>query len=376
VQKRKLGKTNLDISLMGLGGFHLIELSDKNALEIINRYLDQGGNYLETAASYGFGNSELKIGKVAKNRRSEFILASKSTERGKKELLLSIDESLKRSQTDLIDIFFLHEFGRYEFVEAASGPNGALEGLEEAKRKGKIRFAAFSSHISPEVALRALETYPFDVIMVPLNYFDRFNFPLWESQVIPTALAKQVGLLAMKVFADGFLWRSWENALRYTLSLPISSVIIGANTIEYLEKDIQFINNIKPMNEDDKELLFLNAPELGQYVCRQCDKCLPCPKGIDIPRVFVLEGQWDRQIADGVVRDPSELALRDRLRFWFGNQDYAQEAYEKVNPNALACNECGECIPRCPYNLPIIEKLKIAHEKLTDTRPPTEIRIM
>lgn len=228
MQKRKLGKTNLDISVMGLGGFHLIELSEKNALEIINRYLDRGGNYLETAAGYGFGNSELKIGKVAKNRRQEFILASKSIERKKKELLASIDESLKRLQTDSIDIFFLHEFGRHEFVDIASGPNGALEGLEEAKRLGKIRFTAFSSHTGPEVALRALNSYPFDVIMIPLNFFDRFNFPAWESQVIPAALEKNVGLLAMKVFADGLLWKNWENALRYTLSLSISSAIIGA----------------------------------------------------------------------------------------------------------------------------------------------------
>lgn len=376
MQRRKLGKTNMDISLMGLGGFHLIELSEKNALEIINRYLDRGGNYLETAAGYGFGNSEMKIGKVAKNRRHEFILATKSIERKKKELLSSLDESLKRLQTDSIDIFFLHEFGRHEFVDAASGPDGALEGLEEAKRLGKIRFTAFSSHTAPEVALRALNLFPFDVIMIPLNYFDRFNFPTWESQVIPAALEKNIGLLAMKVFADGFLWKNWENALRYTLSLPISSVVIGANTLEYLEKDIEVINTFKVMNEKEKELLFFNAPELGQYVCRQCDKCLPCPEKIDIPRIFLLEGQWDRQLADGVVRDPGEYALRDRLRFWFGNQDYAQEAYNKVNPNALSCTECGECIPRCPYHLPIIEKLKIVHEKLTDTRPPVKIRII
>ena len=180
----------------------------------------------------------------------------------------------------------------------------------------------------------------------------------------------------MKVFADGLLWKNWENALRYTLSLSISSAIIGANTLEYLEKDIQFINTIQAMSEKEKEQLFLKASELGQYVCRQCDKCLPCPEKINIPWIFALEGQWDRQLADGVVRDPGEYALRDRLRFWFGNQDYAQEAYKKVDPKALACSECGECIPRCPYHLPIIEKLKIAHDKLTDTRPPVKIRII
>ena len=376
MKTRKLGKTNLEISIMGLGGFHLIELTEKNAIEIIQFYLDHGGNYLETAEGYGSGNSETKIGKVAKNKRKEFILASKTINRSKQELLSSLDGSLKRLQTDFVDIYFIHELGRHEFIERISGPNGALEGLEEAKQSGKIRFTAFSSHVSPEVALRALTIYPFDVIMIPLNYFDRFHFPTWESQVIPAALENKIGLLTMKVFADGFLWKSWENALRYTLSLPVSSVVIGANTMEYLQKDIQFIDSLEGMSEGEKENLYIKAPELGQYVCRQCGKCLPCPEKIDIPRIFLLEGQWDRQMADGVVREPGEYALRDRLRFWFGNQDYAQEGYKRVDPSALACNECSECIPRCPYHLPIIEKLKIAHQKLTDTRPPVSIRII
>jgi len=376
MKKRKLGKTGLETSLLGLGGFHLIELTESDAIEIINKYLDQGGNYLETAESYGHGNSEQKIGKVIKKRRHDCILASKSTNRTKKELLCSIESSLKRLQTDTIDIFFLHEVGRHEVIDSITVPGGALEGLEAAKRDGKIRFTAFSSHVAPEVTLRALVSYPFDVIMIPLNYYDRFNFPAWESEVVPMALEQGIGLLAMKPFADGLLWKNWEKALRYTLSLPVSAVVLGANTKEYLCNDIQLANSFQPMSETEKGALFLEAPELGQYVCRLCGKCLPCPENIDIPLLFELEGQWDRQMADGIVRDPGEYALRDRLRFWFGNQDYAQYAYAKVHPNALACNECGECIPRCPYGLQIIDKLRIAHQKLTDTRPPVNIRII
>ena len=234
---------------------------------------------------------------------------------------------------------------------------------------------AFSNHVTPEVAEKALQSYPFDALMIPLNYFDRFNFPGWEEKVIPLAQEKKVGVLAMKPFADGFLWRSFEQALRYTLSLPVSCVVLGANTEEYLRKDLAIVESFVPMGEEEKERWFGEAPELGNYVCRQCGECLPCPQGIDIPRIFLLEGQYDRQMQDGVVRDPAEYALRDRLRFWFGNQDYAQEAYSKLSENALSCNRCGECEKRCPYDIAIIRKLNIAHTKLTDRRPPGYNRI-
>lgn len=375
MKRRKLGQTDLELSLMGLGGFHLVELLFEDAVRLVNRYLDLGGNYLETAESYGHGDSERKIGEVLKTRRRECVVATKSRSRTAQEILQSIDGSLRRLQTDWIDLFFIHEFNRYEVLDEVSAPDGALEGIEKAKKAGKIRYVAFSNHVTPEVAEKALELYPFDALMIPLNYFDRFNFPGWEERVIPLAQSKGAGILAMKVFADGFLWRNTEAALRYTLSLPVSCLVLGANTEEYLQQDILLTEQLTPMSEEEKGRWFFDAPELGQYVCRQCGKCLPCPQEIDIPRVFLLEGQYDRQMKDDLVRDPAEYALRDRLRFWFGNQDYAQKIYASLVSGALACNRCGECEPRCPYGLPIIRKLTIAHEKLTDHRPPGYTRI-
>lgn len=375
MERRKLGNTDLELSLLGLGGFHLVELLFEDAVRLINLYLDLGGNYLETAELYGHGDSERKVGEVLKTRRKECVVATKSRSRKKEEILRSIEGSLKRLNTDYLDLFFIHELNRFETLEELLAPGGALEGIEKAKKDGKIRYVAFSNHVTPEVAEKALQSYPFDALMIPLNYFDRFNFPGWEEKVIPLAQEKKAGVLAMKPFADGFLWRSFEQALRYTLSLPVSCVVLGANTEEYLRKDLAVVENFVPMSEEEKERWFSEAPELGNYVCRQCDKCLPCPQGIDIPRIFLLEGQYDRQMQDGVVRDPAEYALRDRLRFWFGNQDYAQEAYSKLSKNALSCNQCGECEKRCPYGIAIIRKLNIAHAKLTDRRPPGYNRI-
>ena len=375
MERKKLGNTGLSISLLGLGGFHLVELPEKEALRIVNLYLDQGGNYLETAESYGSGNSEEKIGKVAKARRKDFILATKSTERSKEGITKALEGSLRRLNTSEVDIFFVHGLNRFEELDEIASPQGALEGVEKAKKEGKIRFVAFSNHVTPEVALNALSLYPFDLLMIPLNYFDRLNFPGWEKDVLPQARKKGMGVLAMKALADGFLWQNERQAIRYTLSLGVDSLVMGANTEEYLKRDIEMVENFVPFTPEEMEKIREEAPELGNYVCRQCDKCLPCPLGIDIPGIFLLEGQYDRQMQDGVIRDPAQYALRDRLRFWLGNQDYAQKAYQKLNPQASACNQCGECEPRCPYKIPIIYKLNLAHEKLTDTRPPSYCRI-
>jgi predicted aldo/keto reductase-like oxidoreductase len=375
MERRKLGRTDLELSRVGLGGFHLVELLFEDAVRLLNLYLDLGGNYIETAESYGHGDSETKVGEVLKTRREECVVATKSRYRTKEEVLRSIEGSLERLHTDYIDLFFIHELNRYEVLEAIAAPSGALEGIERAQEAGKIRYVAFSNHVTPEVAEKALALYPFDALMVPLNYFDRFNFLGWEERVVPLAVSRGVGVLAMKVFADGFLWRNPEAAMRYTLSLPVSCLVLGANTEEYLRKDMAMVEKLIPMSEKEKEQWFFEAPELGRYVCRQCGKCLPCPQGIDIPKIFLLEGQYDRQMKDDLVRDPAEYALRDRLRFWFGNQDYAQEAYASVSPNALSCNRCGECEKRCPYGLAVIRKLAIAHGKLTDRRPPGYTRI-
>jgi predicted aldo/keto reductase-like oxidoreductase len=104
---------------------------------------------------------------------------------------------------------------------------------------------------------------------------------------------------------------------------------------------------------------------LGNYVCRQCNKCLPCPENIAIPEIFKFEGWYDRQIWDGIVREPGDYLMRQVLRFWFQNEERGRTAYESLTIKADACTECGECEPRCPYKLPIIAKLRNAHYKLT-----------
>jgi predicted aldo/keto reductase-like oxidoreductase len=216
----------------------------------------------------------------------------------------------------------------------------------------------------------ALRRYPFDVIMTNFNYYDRFNFPLIEEELLPLAAGAQhnVGIVGMKVVADGLLWRSAPQAFRYAWTLPVHVIVAGMNTMAMLEQDLAYAETFTPMSQEEQEQWFFDAPELGSYVCRQCDKCLPCPtsKGnIDIPRIFELEGWFDRQIWDGVVRDPGDYWVRTALRFWYGNEERARAAYAELPVKADACTDCGECEARCPYHLPIADKLRRAHDKLS-----------
>lgn len=361
---RTLGKTGLKTSILGMGGFHLLEISLADAQTLLNRYLDAGGNYVETAAQYSDGNSERKIGTVMAQRRDECILTTKCHAREQTEATKYIDRSLKNLQTDHVDILLMHHVQTQDELEQILAPNGALRAAEAARDAGKTRFIGISAHGHPQILMQALEQYPFDVIMTIVNYYDYCNFPLIEEKLLPMAQEREIGVIGMKAVGDGYLWRSAEMAFRYAWSLPIQVMPAGMNNPDMLEQDLRYAENFTPLTDEEREQLFVDAPELGTYVCRLCNKCLPCPEGIDIPGVFKLEGWYDRQMWDGIVRDSADYALRQRLRFWFQNQTRARTAYEQVSPQADACTECGKCEPRCPYQVPIVAKLQWAHNKL------------
>lgn len=364
MEKRKFGKTGLETSILGFGGYHLLEIPVSEASYLLNRYLDNGGNYIETAAGYGNGESERKIGQSVSHRRNEFILATKSGERSKDQCMNSLMNSLKNLQTDYIDLFIMHAVGTMEELNQILSTNGAIEAALEAKKNGLIHHIGISMHGQPDVLIAALKAYPFDAVMTTINYYDHFNFPEIQDELIPLALEKNTAIILMKPVADGLLWRSAPQAFRYAFSQPVSIVVAGINNREMLEADLSYAEKFVPMNEKEIEELYQTAPEYGNYVCRQCGECNSCPMDIPITEIFRLEGYYDRQMADGTVTNASDYALKERLRFWFGNKDMAIDRYSLLETKGDQCNSCGICIPKCPYNIDIIRKLAIADYKL------------
>jgi len=325
MKKRTLGGTGLDVSILGLGGFHLLEISTADARAILNRYLDAGGNYVETAPEYGYGESERKIGQSIATRRDEYVLATKTHLRDRDSSAQLIDQSLRHLQTDHVDILFMHHVQKAAELEQILSDDGALRAAEAAHEAGKTRFIGISNHGHPEIVLEALDRYPFDVVMCNFNYYDRFNFPLIEEELLPRLVKNNIGIVGMKVVGDGMLWRSAQQAFRYAWSLPIHIMVAGMNTLPLLEQDLAYADSFVPMSE----------------------------------------GWYDRQMWDGIVRDPADYWLRNSLRFWFENQDRARAAYANLPVKADACTDCDECEARCPYGLPIASKLRHAHYKLT-----------
>jgi aryl-alcohol dehydrogenase-like predicted oxidoreductase len=364
MQKRTLGRTGLELSLLGFGGFHLVEVSRREASWLLNTYLDSGGNYIETAAQYGAGISERKIGEAVSRRRSEYVLATKTGDRTRTGALASLEESLRRLRTDHVDLFFMHEPQTVAEAQAVLAPGGAMEAFAQARREGKARFVAVSGHGRPAGILYSVENHPYDVLMTGFNYFDRFNFPQLEAELLPLCRSKGVGVLGMKALADGYLHRDPATAIRYTLSLPIAALVVGINSREFLRENLRIVERFSPLSEKEKDRLYRRAPELGDYVCRLCGKCRQ-EAGFDPQEVFLLEGLFDRQMDSQRVMEPAAYALQERLKHWFDQSAWAKEEYSrlprKVDPEAdyQALNRL------CPYGIDIERKLKIAHAKLT-----------
>ena len=368
MEKRILGKTGLEVSLLGYGGFHLIEIPADEARELLNYYLDNGGNYIETAASYGDGESEKKIGSLVVNKREEIILASKTGIRDAAGAMAEIDRSLKNLQTDYLDIIFMHGVTKEEDLEQILSPGGAFEAAKKAKRMGKVKHIGITSHGQPDTLIEALKTDNFEVMMTHFNYFDRFNFPKLENELLTLIQEKNIGTICMKPLADGFLWRSVEKAFRYVFSLPIDMVVTGMNTMDMLKKDIQIVTEYNPMTDSEKESLFANAEELGNYICRQCECCAVSDEmGGDLKEVFKIEGYYDRQMYDGKPRNPADYALRDRLRHWFGNKEMAERLYRGLSLDAVDLLKKVDSFKPCPYGLPIKDKLEMVDYKLGDS---------
>jgi uncharacterized protein len=357
----EFGTTGKKLSRLALGGFHQLEITTDIVERVVDRYLGYGGNYIETARGYGRGASEEKLGRVLAGRRDEVVLASKSSSRDAEGMKRDLDASLAALQTDHIDFYFLHGVNTDEELAQIEVDDGALGVLLAAKEAGTIDGIGLSSH-RPWLYLDALRRLPLSLILIWDNYLEEQYLPIIHDEIYPLAREKGVGITAMKPLADGFLYRSPRDAIRYALGSGSDLLVCGMNSVEHVDQAAEAIA-AGPASPAEREEILSRAPELGSYVCRQCGAC-----PASLMHLFRLEGYFDRQMVDYLEHDPANYALRLRLAKWFALGEHAQAEFERAGWKVDELIAQAEEVD-CPYDIDVPRKTRIAATKLTNGDP-------
>jgi uncharacterized protein len=337
--KRRLGRTGLEVSCLGLGAMGVISHYHEgraSAERVVHRALDLGINFIDTAASYFDSEEILGSALATGGRRDKVILATKSMMRRGSRAKAEIDQSFRRMRTDRIDLYQVHHVQYERELEQVLAPTGIVEQLLREKEAGRVRFIGVTSH-HPGVLVKALETKIFDTVQFPFNPIESTTF----APVLQKAIELDLGTLAMKPLSGGRL-SSIEAALRYCASHPIACTIAGCTTVEHVERDVAALaGGDLPLSDEDRRAVEQEISSLGDLFCRRCRYCEhTCKQGIPIADIF---------------RCHDYLVL---------NQTYARDEYKKLPGHDRECKECGACEKICPYNLPVREMLKTAHGEL------------
>jgi aryl-alcohol dehydrogenase-like predicted oxidoreductase len=257
LQKRKLGRTGVEVTLLGLGGEGILRTfgHDAAAVQLINRALDLGINYFESARAYA--GSESYYGKALKERRGEVFLTSKSHARDKNGASAHLRETLANMRTDHLDLWQVHDVRTDDDIERIFGPKGAIEAFIEAKEKGLTRFIGVTGHQDPSILKRCIERFDFDTVLLPVNAAEPSHRSFLE-EVIPPAKMRQMGIIGMKVYFRGFaanvpFYDTMEPFLRFALSQPITTSVIGCDSISQLEENVNFAANFKQMSDSEMQ---------------------------------------------------------------------------------------------------------------------------
>lgn len=371
MQKRILGKTGLKVSIAGFGGIPIIALSRESAEDVVRYSFERGINYFDTARAYG--DSEEKIGNALKEVRDQVVLATKTHQRTKESAARAgLKQSLRNLQTDRIDLVQLHGIDTEEVLEKAMSSDGSLKALEEAKKKGIVEFIGITGH-NPLVLIKAIKTGKFDTVLVPLNVIDRRA----AEELIPLTKELDIGVIIMKPLggcgaplqypqwgarflgkptldwpdpsefiphfgSDGF--ERAKRSLRFIFAHDIATVVPGIRSREEVDHIVKVASNFRRLTAKEKV-----DYRFGEFTfkesCRECQKCTPCPDGVEIPTIL----KWKTYYT------------------FFNIKKWTQQQYPKLRTKVNSCTECGECEDKCPYNLPVISMLKEAHETLDKT---------
>ncbi|NQU53547.1 MAG: aldo/keto reductase [Bacteroidetes bacterium] len=292
---RSFGKTGYKVGVLSLGGQATLEIKGREAEseKIINRAIDLGVNYIDTAASYGRGVSQLNIGRVMKTRRSEVWLSTKTHDRTYDGSMRLLEESLTNLQTDHLDTWQLHNIKTQDQVDQIFTNDGAMKAMEKAKSEGMVRKIGITGHYEPLVLLEAIKRYPFDSILMAVNAAD-VHYLSFKNYLLPEAQRQGIAIISMKIATRGRILSSWtpppleeqtdernrtplsgtvsiKEALTYNMSLPVSTSIIGVDSVAQIEENVKIASEFSPLSTaqmEDIEFKTLPIVRQGLYFRR------------------------------------------------------------------------------------------------------------
>jgi predicted aldo/keto reductase-like oxidoreductase len=327
MEKVRLGRTNLIVTKLGWGGIPIQRVGEREAVSVIQAVIEMGVDLLDTARAYT--NSEHRLGLALQKTDRPVILSSKSLIRTTK-IYNDVHESLKQMKVKKINIYHLHSVSTFEDYKRVLASGGAYEGLKRARDEGLIDHIGITSH-NLNVLERAIDDGHFEVIMACYSFLE----PEAAKKVFPLAKEKDVGVLAMKPFSGGVIEEAGP-ALRFVLSTANIVPIPGTEILEKARENWKIFTEGYSLVKEDKERIEAIKKEFDRKFCRRCDYCQPCTEKISIQHILGLKSIIKR----------------------FGSNAQELGWIKDLIEKARNCSECGECLPRCPYQLPIPDMIK------------------
>jgi predicted aldo/keto reductase-like oxidoreductase len=323
-----LGKTGLEVSRIGIGGIPILRIPFDEAVKVIQFALDLGINFIDTANAYASvkGSSEERIGQAIAGRREDVVLATKSSARDRDTSLEHLNLSLKRLETDYIEIWQFHGVNKIEAYESIFAKDGAMETAKEALESGTIRHIGFSSHVL-DVAIQVVKSGHFEVVQYPFNFVNNDA----ATELIPLTETMNVGFVAMKPFAGGHL-EDASLAIKYLLQFDNVLPDPGIMKFEEIQEIADIVQGPWDITAQEQNRIEEIRAELGSGFCRWCEYCMPCPQGVTI--------SW---------------VMNAHLVHSYGDRYYNNTT--KAIETASECIQCSECESKCPYQLPIMDTI-------------------
>jgi aryl-alcohol dehydrogenase-like predicted oxidoreductase len=266
METRPFGKTGEHFPILSFGGQRIVDehqCTEEEAIEIVNTAIDRGIRYFDTAWIYSDGQAETRLGKVVKHRRSEMWLATKTWDPTRDGARQQLETSLERLQTDYVDEWRLHNVWDYARLDEFTGKGGSLEAAIQAREEGLVRNISISCHTDPLILVEALNRFPFDSALIAVSALDHFILSFAE-EFLPVARAKGIATIGMKVLGLGSLTHEVDRSLRYAFSLPVSTVIVGMETMAQLEQNLAIAESFTPPTDEERLAFFKDIIPLVQ----------------------------------------------------------------------------------------------------------------